>query len=72
MNELNYRVADINRDFRLKVSGHGINKLVGVSGLVLLVGSSFVNKFVNKAYKSPNDAVYFRLRRGLKVTLYFK
>ncbi len=73
---LDYHTSEINRNFRIKVSGEfngiKINKLVGVSGLILIIGIKFVNQFVDKAFGSMDDAAYFRLRRGLKITLYFK
>ena len=72
-----YTTTFINRNFRLKVSGTGednnrINKLVGVSGLVGLIGEDLTSKFVTRALDSKQDKVKCCLRRGLRVTLYFK
>lgn len=72
-----YTTTYINKNFRLKVSGRDndnqkINKLVGVSGLIALIGVELANKFVQRALTSGNDKTKCCLRRGLKVTLYIK
>ena len=74
---LNYSTADINRDYRIKVSGvdnegKRIHKLVGVSGLLNLIGVELMNKFLCRAYASMEDSTTCKLRRGLKVTFYNK
>lgn len=74
---MKYDTAFINRNFLLKVYGvdednNRINRLVGVSGLVKLIGVEFTEKFVTRAINSKKDSVKCRLRRGLQVTLYFK
>lgn len=65
----------INKNFRIKVSGidnegNRINKLVGVSGLLNLIGETLADKFVTRALKA--DKVKCCLRRGLRVTFYVK
>lgn len=70
-----YSTGMINKNFKIKVygvdnNGQRINKLVGVSGLITLIGIEFVNKFVTRAMNEGADATYCKLRRGLKVTLY--
>ncbi len=75
--ELPYTTAYINRNFLLKVSGtdnqnRRINKLVGVSGLVALLGEDLAGKCIDRALKSSTDKVKCCFRRGLRVTLYFK
>lgn len=72
-----YTTTYINRNFRLKVSGRDnnnrpINKLVGVSGLLELIGEELLNKFVTRALNSQQDKTKCCLRRGLRVTLYIK
>lgn len=72
---LNYSTSYLNRNYLFKVSGDNgdgvkLNKLVGVSGLVSLIGVELVNKFVARAERDGQDACYCRLRRGLRVTLY--
>lgn len=71
---MKYDTTFINRNFLLKVYGvdsdnKRINRLVGVSGLVGLIGTELTEKF---ALNSKKDSVKCRLRRGLQVTLYFK
>lgn len=69
---MKYDTTFINRNFLLKVYGvdsenRRINRLVGVSGLVGLIGVELTEKFITRALNSKNC-----LRRGLQVTLYFK
>lgn len=73
---MKYDTTFINRNF-LKVYGvdsenKRINRLVGVSGLVGLIGVELTEKFITRALNSKKDSVKCRLRRGLQVTLYFK
>ena len=72
---MDYTSSVINKNFKIKVygpdnNGKKINKLVGVSGLIALIGIEFVNKFVKRAFNEGADATYCKLRRGLKVTFY--
>lgn len=72
-----YDTTFINRNFLLKVYGidgnnERINRLVGVSGLLELIGAELTEKFITRALSSKKDSVKCRLRRGLQVTLYFK
>lgn len=74
---LNYKTSEINRDFRIKVSGRDnegkrIHKLVGVSGLLNLIGAELMNKFIARSYACMEDSCTCKLRRGLKVTFYCK
>ena len=67
----------INSNFRIKVygrdsEGRRINKLVGVSGIIRLIGETLFNKFLQRAIKSMADKCVCKLRRGLQVTLYVK
>lgn len=67
----------INSNFRIKVygcdtEGHRINKLVGVSGIIRLIGETLFFKFLQRAIKSMADKCVCKLRRGLQVTLYVK
>lgn len=73
--KLKYNTREINRDFKIKVYGYTeegkkLDKLVGVSGLILLVGIEHANKQIERAYKSGQDKCVCKLRRGLKVTYY--
>lgn len=76
-NGLEYTVKEINRNFRIKVSGGNFNspkihKLVGVKGLIELIGVELVNTLVGKAFDSRDDKKVCKLRRGLKITFYNK
>lgn len=73
--KLQYSTIEINRDFKIKVYGYTeegikVDRLVGVSGLVLLIGVEHANKQIERAYKSGQDKCVCKLRRGLKVTYY--
>ena len=72
---LNYTTREINRNFKIKVSGiadgEKINTLVGVSGLLRLVGEDMANKMLNRAFNTPDDKQVCKLRRGIKVTFYY-
>lgn len=75
MKALNYSTREINRDFKIKVYGYTedgqkVDKLVGVSGLILLIGLELANKQIERAYKAGQDKCICKLRRGLKVTYY--
>lgn len=72
-----HTTKEINKNFRIKVygkdaNGKRINKLVGVSGLIKLIGEEFANKFCIKAFLCKLDKFTAKLRRGLKVTFYNK
>lgn len=74
---LKYTKKFINSNFRLKVygldeAGKKINKLVGVSGLIALIGIDLLNKFIDRALKAGLDKCVCKLRRGLQVSFYIK
>ena len=74
---LEFTTKFINANFRIKVygkdeNGNKVNKLVGVSGILKLIGEELFNKFIKRALKSGLDACRCSLRRGLVVTLYAK
>lgn len=60
----------INKNWKIKVYGNGLNTLVGVSGLINLIGLELADKFVEKAFNSGLDKYVCKLRRGLKITFY--
>ena len=67
----------INRNFLIKASGidgkgKRINKLVGVTGLLELIGEDLADKFVTRAFESGLDCCRCKLRRGLRITFYSK
>lgn len=72
-----YTTAQINRNFRIKVSGVNgegayINTLVGVSGLLRLIGEKLANNLLTRAFNCLLDKCVCKLRRGLKITFYNK
>lgn len=74
---LTYSTKVINKNFRLKVkgvdnNGKKLNKLVGVSGLISLIGEELLNKFLDRAFACMDDVCVCKLRRGLKVSFYVK
>lgn len=74
---LAYSTKDINRNFRIKVSGvdgegNKVHKLVGVSGAIALIGVDMFNKLLKRAFNSVDDVCVCKLRRGIKFSLYIK
>ena len=75
MEKLNYKVRDINRNFKIKVSGiideKKINTLVGVSGLLRLVDDvELTNRLLDRVFNSREDRCICKLRRGLRIGFY--
>lgn len=74
---LAYSSKEINRNFRIKVSGidsegNKIHTLVGVSGALNLIGAELLNKFLKRAFDCMDDVCVCKLRRGLKFSFYAK
>jgi len=72
-----YSTTFVNRNFRMKVygfdeRGNKINKLVGVSGLIELIGIELFNKFIERSLKAGQDKCICKLRRGLQISFYIK
>lgn len=72
---LNYTTREVNSNFRIKVygvdeSGNRINKAVGVSGAVALIGIEMLNKLLARAFASLDDVCVCRLRRGIRFSFY--
>ena len=77
MTQLNYNTRYINRNYRIKVAGvdnegFKINRLVGVSGMLALIGCELANKFLDRVEIGMGDNCVCKLRRGLKITFYNK
>lgn len=75
MTTLKYTTREINRNFKIKVSGlyegSKINTLVGVSGLIRLVGDiELTNRLLDRAFNNMTDCCTCKLRRGIKVSFY--
>lgn len=57
---LAYSTREINRNFRIKVSGvdgegNKVHKLVGVSGAIALIGVEMFNKLLKRAFSSVEE-----------------
>ena len=76
MEQLNYSVSEINRNFKIKVfgriNGKKVNTLVGVSGLLNILdgATGLVNRLLDRAFKSKGDKCVCKLRRGLQISFY--
>ena len=76
--EIQLNTATINRNFRIKVNGivNGVkvNKLVGVSGLLVILGGSWdkLVKFVLRAFNNLTDKCACKIYGGATVTFYAK
>lgn len=62
---LAYSTRDINRNFRIKVSGvdgdgNRVHKLVGVSGAIALIGVEMFNKLLKRAFSTMDDVCVWR------------
>ena len=72
-NGLAYSSKDINRNFRIKVSGvdaqgRKVHKLVGVAGAIALIGV----EMLKRAFACMDDVCVCKLRRGIKFSFYYK
>ena len=68
---MNYTTRTINRNFKIKVYGLGLNKLVGVTGFREVVGDdSLCNRLLDRAFSSMEDKCVCKLRRGIKISFY--
>lgn len=75
MTTLKYTTREINKNYKIKVSGlyegSRINTLVGVSGLLRLVGDiELTNRLLDRAFNDMSDCCVCKLRRGLKISFY--
>lgn len=76
MATLNYTTREINRNFKIKVSGivegRKVNTLVGVRGFLAYVGDiELANRLLNRAFESANDKEICKLRRGIRISFYY-
>lgn len=75
MATLKYTTRQINRNYKIKVSGlydgSKVNTLVGVSGLIRMVGDiELTNRLLDRAFASMEDKCICKLRRGIKISFY--
>ena len=74
---LNYSTSEINRNFKIKISGivndKKVNTLVGVSGLIRMLDGAIdlINRLLNRAFNCMGDVCVCKLRRGVKVSFYW-
>lgn len=72
--KLNYKPAQIVKDYLIKVSGRTeagyVNKLVGVAGLINLVGTERANKMLDRAYACLGDVCRCKVYGGIQVSFY--
>lgn len=71
MKNSKYTAKFINKNFRIKVYGLGMNTLLGVKGALELLGEHLY-QFITRALQHGKDKEVCKLRRGLVVTLYAK
>ena len=75
MATLKYTTREINRNYKIKVSGiydgAKVNTLVGVTGLVRMVNDiELTNRLLDRAFACMGDVCVCKLRRGIKITFY--
>lgn len=75
MTTLKYTTREINRNYKIKVSGtfegQKVNTLVGVSGLIKMVDDiELTNRLLDRAFNDMSDCCTCKLRRGLKISFY--
>ena len=75
MATLKYTTREINRNYKIKVSGiydgAKVNTLVGVTGLVRIVADlELTNRLLDRAFNSLEDKCVCKLRRGIKISFY--
>lgn len=75
MATLKYTTKQINRDYKIKVSGlyngQKVNTLVGVSGFLKIVNDiELCNRLLDRAFNCLEDKCVCKLRRGIKISFY--
>lgn len=75
MKQLNYTTRQINRNYKIKVSGiyngSKVNTLVGVAGLLRFVNDvDLTNRLLDRAFSCMDDVCTCKLRRGIKISFY--
>lgn len=75
MERLTYSTKEINRNFKIKVTGmyegKKLHTLVGVSGMLKLIGDiDLTNRLLDRAFNSREDKCSCKLRRGIRIDFY--
>ena len=72
--KLNYSPKQIVKDYIIKVygwmNGERLNKAVGVTGLVELIGYERANKMLTRAYACTGDVQRCKVYGGLQISFY--
>lgn len=59
-------------NYRVKVYGKGLNTLAGLPLFLSLVGDDLASRLLERCDKHGKDKEVFKLRRGIKITIYVK
>ena len=75
MATLKYTTREINRNYKIKVSGlydgQKLNPSAALSGLIRLVGDiELTNRLLDRAFNDMTDVCVCKLRRGIKISFY--
>lgn len=75
MTTLKYTTKEINRNYKIKISGMfdgaKVNTLVGVAGLLKMVNDiELTNRLLDRAFSCMDDVCICKLRRGIKISFY--
>lgn len=72
--DFNFTKREVNKNYLIKVQGKTasgyINKLVGVSGMLELIGAERANKFVERANNCLGDVCRCKVYGGLTISFY--
>lgn len=60
-----------NRSYRVKVYGYGLNTLVGYTGFMSMF-ADVADRLFDRAARCKDDVCVCRLRRGYKVSFYYR
>lgn len=74
---LAYSTREINRNFRIKVSGvdgegNKVHKLVGVSGAIALIGVEMFNKLLKRAFSSVEDKCVCKTQERYQIFILYQ
>lgn len=75
MATLHYTTKEINRNFKIKISGvyegKKVSTLVGVKGLLKFINDiELTNRVLDRAFRGREDKCVCKLRRGIAISFY--